>query len=97
MRRLQHGHRQLRLLEQGRLTSGAHEATAPKGGGFEQFPAGNQSLRTFDLTKLPMVSVVTATLCFLRTCSATLAINSSSVAPLPCQRQAWSWSLQANL
>ncbi len=30
----------------------------------------DQSLRTFDLTKLPMVSVVTATLCFFRTCSA---------------------------
>jgi len=47
--------------------------------------------------KVQMVSVVTATLCFLLTWSMILFFSSSSVSAFPCQRQAWSASLQANL
>ncbi len=61
-------------------------------------PSFSQSYvcRTFVLTKLTIVSVDVATLCFFFTWSATLAINASSVPASPCQRQAWSASLHRN-
>ena len=46
--------------------------------------------------KFQMVSVVTATLCFLLKWSTILFFSSSSVSAFPCQRQAWSASFQAN-
>ena len=46
--------------------------------------------------KFQMVSVVTATLCFLLKWSTISFFSSSSVSAFPCQRQAWSASFQAN-